>query len=480
MTEQEVQFLIRQLDDVINNTFYTNDQKETGIKTLFGKFLTEENINSDTFTGQMQQLNSALDNAKSRVESDYKRYQAVDALVGVTDPKTTETKELWLKLKNASKTMEKTQERIANAKTQEIDIEDYVDVKKEEIKDLKDIVNDKEKEKNEEKKKYRAIMDNSNYKGIQKAQHTRKVFGEYNELVKKLNVEMAKNPQDINKINELNTKLTEKKAEVLSSDCIKFDDKDVIKITENGTTKDYTLKQLLDGNKSIEGFIDGTGLEHVDGGTRTPGKSLNDREIAFRTNLINEINNKPELGDLKARWMSKFPAATVLTDAQLEEIINDQRTEYGKAIAEYKKVKNEMKTKKDSLKALKREKELLEAIDDNKSVDEIWNMKKMFNDQEKNQLIALTNNRRRRYEFWRGNGSGRISSFFKSIFQKSKTANAYKYMKVEEKKNEAKRKNDLRNSKFRKELVNSAVTREINDTDKEDAYRKLNEKDLER
>ena len=291
---------------------------------------------------------------------------------------------------------------------------------------------------------------------------------------------MAKNPQDINKINELNTKLTEKKAEVLSSDCIKFDDKDVIKITENGTTKDYTLKQLLDDNKSIEGFIDGTGLEHVDGGTRTPGKSLNDREIAFRTNLINEINNKPELGDLKARWMSKFPAATVLTDAQLEEIINDQRTEYGKAIAEYKKVKNEMKTKKDSLKALKREKELLEAIDDNKSVDEIWNMKKMFNDQEKNQLIALTNNRRRRYEFWRGNGSGRISSFFKSIFQKSKTANAYKYMKVEEKKNEAKRKNDLRNSKFRKELVNSAVTREINDADKEDAYRKLNEKDLER
>ena len=53
-------------------------------------------------------------------------------------------------------------------------------------------------------------------------------------------------------------------------------------------------------------------------------------------------------------------------------------------------------------------------------------------------------------------------------------------MKVEEKKNEAKRKNDLRNSKFRKELVNSAVTREINDADKEDAYRKLNEKDLER
>ena len=181
MTEQEVQFLIRQLDDVINNTFYTNDQKETGIKTLFGKFLTEENINSDLFEGQMQQLNTALDNAKSRVESDYKRYQAVDALVGVTDPKTTETEELWLKLKNASKTMEKTQERIANAKTQEIDIEDYVDVKKEEIKDLKDIVNDKEKEKDEEKKKYRAIMDNSNYKGIQKAQHTRKVFGEYNE-----------------------------------------------------------------------------------------------------------------------------------------------------------------------------------------------------------------------------------------------------------------------------------------------------------
>ena len=161
MTEQEVQFLIRQLDDVINNTFYTNDQKETGIKTLFGKFLTEENINSDTFAGQMQQLNSALDNAKSRVESDLKRYQAVDALVGVTDPKTTVTEELWLKLKNTSKNLEKTQERIANAKTQEVDIEDYIDVKKEEIDSLKDVVNDKEKEKDVEKKKYRAIMDNS-------------------------------------------------------------------------------------------------------------------------------------------------------------------------------------------------------------------------------------------------------------------------------------------------------------------------------
>ena len=265
-------------------------------------------------------------------------------------------------------------------------------------------------------------------------------------------------------------------SDLLSDDCLKFNDKDVIKITENGTTKDYTLKQLLDANKSIAGFIDGTGLEHVDGGTRTPGKSLED----IRDNLVKEIKNQPELGDLKARWMSKFPAATVLTDAQLEEIINDQRTEYGKAIAEYKKVKNEMKTKKDSLKALKREKELLEAIDDNKSIDEIWNMKKMFNDQEKNQLIALANNRRSRYDFWRGNGSGRIAAFFKSIFQKSKAASTYKYMKVEEKKNEAKRKSDLRNNKFRKELTKTATTREINDADKEDAYRKLNEKDLER
>lgn len=480
MTEQEVQNLINQLDGIINNASYTVVQKETGINKILGKFLTEENVNSDSFEAQMQQINDTLANAKTRVEANYKSHKAMDDLVGGTpDPQTRKLKDLLDKLKDTSKTMGKTQARIIDAKNQEIDIDDYIETKKEELSDLKVDVKDKEKAKNDSKKDYYAIINNKNYKEREKIQYTRKVYAEYNKLISQLQSEITKVPQDANKINELKANIATQKAEILSDRCVKFDDKDMIKVTVNGAAKDYSLNQLLNENKSIKEFIDGT-VEHVDGGTRTAATNLNTKENQSLTGFFSEIQTEPELASLKAKWNAKYPTATVLSDAQLTEIINEQRQEYGKAITEYKKVKNEMKTKKDSLKSLKKEQELIENIDNNASIDEVWGMKKAFNAQEKNELVNITNSRRSRYDFWRQNGSGRISSFFKSIFQKNKTAEAYKYMKVEEKKNEAKRKNELRNNKFRKELVNLARTREVNEADKEDIYRKIDENELDR
>ena len=476
MTEEELNQLIDLVDDVINDATLTHDQVGTGLENIFNKkLMSDEFIQSENFNASVEQVSEKINENIEAIKEAHKRSEDQDKLLGFTRPQTTKLQNLLNELKTKSSNLKKSQERIVDAQSQEIDASKYAATKELEVSELTSRVEDLEKDAKEAGKPVLEDKLNVNSAEMRKVDGTIKVFMAYNAKVAELEAEKANATPDNDKIAKIEAELDKMKTNIKSNKYIQFENDD---IATSGTDS-FKFEDCLKNNKSINAFINGT-IKDASGNAKT---NLTSQHTTAWGKLKDDIQSKAAYEALRNLMASKSPAIDIatLTSAQYASLMKELDEKHKTAKTDYMVSKSELDTKKDSVESFRAKQNALAGMTtsrDRKEVQKSWD--KYIPDAEKTALMNRSESWRDRFDYWKNDaGKGRISSFF-NAFRKRKTQDTMKYNKIQAKRAAIERENKNRSGKFKEELVKLAKTRgsKVTEADKSNLYEKMNESEV--
>lgn len=474
MTEEELNDLIRLIDEAINDTTYTHVEVGMALENLVNEnLMSDKQIKSENFKESAEKVFAKINENLAAIEGAYKKSQEDDKKMGIPRAKTKKLEELLNELKSKSSDLKKCQDRIVDAQSQEIDASQYVAVKELEVSTLTSRVEDLEKDVNETAKPVLEDELNVNRNEMRKVSDTIKKIGEYNTKVAELEAEKSNATPDNDKIAKIEAELNKIKAEIKSDKYIHFENDDIATLG----TDNFKFEDCLNNNKSLQAFIDGT-IKDVSGNPKT---NLNQQYTKSFGKLKDDIQNKPGYESLRNLMNDKAIDITTLTAKQYIDLMKILKEKNRTSERDYLISKSELDTKKDSLESFKAKQNALAGMTtskDKKEVENSWN--KYIPEAEKTALMERTEKFWDRFRYWNEDiGKNPVSSFFNAC-RKRKTKDSIKYHKIQAKRASIEKENKNRTGKFKEELVKLAKKRgsNVTEADKIDLYQKMNESEV--